>query len=97
MTLRKSLILMSLLPLSAVACSDSAGSPVIPDESLLSPPPAGAGVQLTTNDIAVPTGTEEQDCYFFKVRDLAQAGGLIPRMPVNLHRVQVAQRPARTT
>ena len=93
MSLRNSLILISLLPLLGAACSDSAGSPVVPDESLLSPPPTGAGVQLTTNDVAVPTGTEEQDCYFFKVSDLEQANGLDPTLPLNLHRVQVAQRP----
>jgi hypothetical protein len=40
----------------------------------------------------VASGVEEQDCYFFKISDLATSGGLDPTQPVNLHRVQVAQR-----
>ncbi|HLG18397.1 MAG TPA: hypothetical protein VI895_01110 [Bdellovibrionota bacterium] len=33
----------------------------------LDPPPEGEGFQYETQDISVPFGTEEQDCYFFKI------------------------------
>src|SRR5262249_31001894 len=68
------------------------GGQTMSDPAHLDPPPAGQGFQFGTPDFQVPSGTEEQDCYFFKVSDLAQAGGLDPTKPVNLHRVQVAQR-----
>lgn len=57
----------------------------------LDPPPMGQGLQITTGTFDVPPGTEEQDCYFYKVSDLAAAAGL-PAGPVNIHRVQIAQR-----
>jgi hypothetical protein len=63
------------------------------DPAHLDPPPAGQGFQFGTPDFSVPSGTEEQDCYFFKVSDLAKSGGLDATKPVNLHHVQVAQRP----
>jgi hypothetical protein len=53
----------------------------------------GQGFQFGTPAFTVPPATEEQDCYFFKVSDLAASGGLDPTQPVNLHRVQLAQRP----
>jgi len=59
----------------------------------LDAPPKGAGLQFQTKDITVPAGTEEQDCYFFKVSEIAKASGLDETKPLNLHRVQVAQRP----
>jgi hypothetical protein len=63
------------------------------DPAQLAPPPAGQGVQFGTGIISVPPGTEEQDCYFFLTSDLEKAAGLDPTKPLNLHHVQVAQRP----
>jgi hypothetical protein len=62
------------------------------DPAQLDPPASGQGFQFATEEFAVPQGTEEQDCYFFKISDLAKQGGLDPTKPVNLHRVQIAQR-----
>jgi hypothetical protein len=62
------------------------------DPATLAPPASGKGFQFETEDIEVGPGVEEQDCYFFKVKDLAKQGGLDPSKPVNLHQVQVAQR-----
>jgi hypothetical protein len=62
------------------------------DPAHLEPPQAGQGFQFQTEDIEVPSGVEEQDCYFFKVSELAKQAGMDPTKPVNLHRVQVAQR-----
>jgi hypothetical protein len=80
----------------AAACSDVGDDVFAPtepvDESLLAPPPAGQGLQFGTADVEVPLGTEAQDCYFFKVAELARAAGLDATRPLNLHRVQVAQR-----
>src|SRR3954467_7765360 len=83
-----------LLPflLLGAGCDDDQPSAPPPDPSALTPPPAGAGAPLTTPAISGPVGTEEQDCYFFRVSDLATAGGLDPTKPFNLHRVEVAQR-----
>ncbi len=61
------------------------------DPSKLDPPAAGKGFQFESEATAIPAGVEEQDCYFFKVSDLAKKGGLDPSQPVNLHQVQVAQ------
>jgi len=63
------------------------------DPSHLDPVPRGQGFQFVTGEIQVPPGTEAQDCYFFKVRELAASNGMDPDQPVNLHRIQVAQRP----
>ena len=62
------------------------------DPAHLDPPTKGQGFQFGTGDIQVPAGNEEQDCYFFKVSDLATASGVDPTKPVNLHRIQTAQR-----
>lgn len=62
------------------------------DSAHLDPPAQGEGFQIATPEFEVPQGTEVQDCYFFKVSDLAQQGGLDPTKPVNLHRIQIAQR-----
>lgn len=69
------------------------GDPTLPSESpaQLDPPPMGEGFQLKTGTFEVPAGTEKQDCYFFRVRDLALAGGLDPNNPVYVHRVQINQ------
>jgi hypothetical protein len=78
----------------ASACGPAeSSSPPPSDPSNITPPPSGQGFQFQTEDIEVPAGVEEQDCYFFKVSDLAKAGGLDPAAPVNLHRVQIAQKP----
>ncbi len=58
----------------------------------LAAPPSGQGFQFGTPEFVVPSGVEEQDCYFFNVSDLAKSGGLDPTQPVNLHHIQVAQR-----
>jgi hypothetical protein len=58
----------------------------------LPPPDKGEGFQFQTDIFAVAPGTEEQDCLFFKVRDLAASGGLPADQPVNLHRVRIAQK-----
>jgi hypothetical protein len=63
------------------------------DDSKLDPPAAGAGFQFESEETDVAPGVEEQDCYFYKVSELATKGGLDPTKPVNLHQVQVAQRP----
>ncbi|WP_437896257.1 hypothetical protein [Sorangium sp. So ce124] len=87
---------LGLLPvvLGAVACVDGGGgvTPVPVDESLLDVPPVGQGFQMQTEETEVPAGVEQQDCYFFKVSELAESNGLDPNKPVNLHRVQIAQR-----
>lgn len=77
-----------------LGCSHKDGTAplVTTDPDTLAPPPTGQGVQFKSGDFAIPPGNEAQYCYFFKVSDLAKAGGLDPAKPVNLHRVQVAQR-----
>jgi hypothetical protein len=77
---------------SASSSTGTAGGGGAVDPAHLDPPPMGQGFQFGTGDIDVPAGTEEQDCYFFKISDLAMAGGMDPTKPVNLHRVSVAQR-----
>jgi len=73
------------------ACGSPTGSlPADPDA--LAPPPSGRGFQLKTEDVVVPAGTEEQDCYFFRVSDLAAAGGLPADQPVEIHQVQIVMR-----
>lgn len=83
------------IAIGALACVDESTGPAEPpliDLSLLDPPPSGRGFQMETEDIEVPSGVEQQDCYFFQVRELAEAHGMDPDAPVNLHRVQIAQR-----
>jgi hypothetical protein len=65
-------------------------SPLLPSD--LAPPATGQGFQLKTELFSVEPGEEIQDCYFFRVRDLARQGGLPENEPVNLHRVQMVQR-----
>lgn len=77
----------------AAACSSKTDPPpVTTDPSELTPPDAGKGFQIATDDVAVPAGNEEQDCFFYKVSDVAAAAGLDPTKPINLHRIQTAQR-----
>jgi len=77
-----------------VGCSDQPTTPATtePEVALIDPPPAGQGFQLSTKVFPVAPGEEEQDCYFFQVKDLAAKGELDPAAPVNLHRVQISQR-----
>jgi len=82
---------LALLPF--VAC----GPPPVqqlppPDPADLTAPPEGEGVQLETPEFAVAPGDEVQNCYFFKISEIAGAAGLDPTQPLNLHRVQIAQR-----
>jgi hypothetical protein len=72
--------------------SSSSGGAGASDPAHLDPPPSGQGFQFGTPEFAIPSGVEEQDCYFFQISDLAKSGGLDPTKPVNLHRIQVAQR-----
>jgi len=85
MKIRLALALAAVVPF-ALAC------PAAQDPSRLDPVPTGQGFQFATEDISVPAGTEEQDCYFFKVSELAASNGLPSDKPINLHRIQVAQR-----
>lgn len=64
----------------------------ITDPTKLSAPLAGQGFQFRTELFSVGPGEEVQDCYFYKVRDLARAGGLDENQPVNLHRIEIVQR-----
>jgi hypothetical protein len=63
------------------------------DPALLAAPPTGQGFQFGTDAFDVPAGTEEQDCYFYRVKDLAQAAGLDPAAPFPLHRIELVQTP----
>lgn len=74
-----------------------AGCPASPEPEPASPtdieaPAQGKGFQLRTELFTVNPGEEIQDCYFFRVSDLAAKGGLPAGAPANLHRVQMAQR-----
>jgi hypothetical protein len=76
-----------------IGCSHHSDAPAGPaDPDKLAAPAAGEGFQFKTGDFSIPAGVEEQDCYFFRVSDLAKSGGLDATKPVNLHRVQVAQK-----
>jgi hypothetical protein len=80
------------LPLSAGCSASDDGASPVDDPSKLSPPAKGEGFQLRTELFSVAPGEEVQDCYFFKIRDLAKAGGLDENQPVNLHRIQMVQK-----
>lgn len=76
---------------SVVLGGCSGGDPPVPVEGdLLEPPPSGQGVHLTTGDFDVASGTDEQDCYFYQVKDLAAQSGMSPDEPIILHRTQIA-------
>jgi hypothetical protein len=87
-----SLFLGSLIVIGCGPDSPVPPEPTPTDPAKLDPPASGKGFQFETEDIQVGPGVEEQDCYFFKVSELAKKGGLDPSKPVNLHQVQVAQR-----
>ena len=82
------------LPLAAgCSSSDLTPQPTLPeDPSKLEAPAKGQGFQFRTELTQVAPGEEVQDCYFFKIRDLAKLGGLDENQPVNLHRIQMVQR-----
>lgn len=65
--------------------------PLAHDPSQLKAPAPGTGFQFRTELFSVAPGDEVQDCYFYKISDLAKAGGLPENEPVNLHRVQLVQ------
>ena len=67
--------------------------PAPTDPSQLAAPASGTGVQLRTDAFAVPSGQELQVCYFFKVSDLLAANGMDPTQPLELHHIQVVQKP----
>jgi hypothetical protein len=78
------------------ACSPKDGTDPPPapitDPAKLGAPLAGQGFQMKTELFPVGAGEEVQDCYFFKIRDLAKSNGLPENEPVNLHRVQIVQK-----
>lgn len=77
-----------------VCLSGCGGEDAQPEKKdLLDPPPAGQGIQLETGDFDVDPGTEVQDCYFYRVSELAEAAGLPVDEPVILHRTQIAYKP----
>jgi hypothetical protein len=85
--------LSSLFLATFAGCNpDEPVTPTPTDPAHLDPPAKGEGFQFTSEETPVPPGTEEQDCYFFKVSELSTKGGLDATKAVNLHRVQVAQR-----
>mgnify|MGYP001287878174 FL=1 len=83
------------LPVALLTLAGCPGDPdtrVPPDPSTLQAPLKGQGFQFRTPLFQVAAGEEVQDCYFFKVGDLAKQGGLPENEPVNLHRIQMVQR-----
>lgn len=72
--------------------SGAAGSTGSTDAADLAPPGVGQGLHMQTEDVVVPPGAEQQDCYFFKVSELAAANGLPAGQSAFVHRVQIAQR-----
>lgn len=64
----------------------------VSDPAKLGAPEKGKGFQFGTQLFAVDPNTEVQNCYFFKISDLAAKGGLDPSQPVNLHRVELVQK-----
>jgi hypothetical protein len=70
--------------------SDAAEEPTDPGQ--LPAPPSGQGLQMKTDAFGVAPGTEVQNCYFFRVADLAQSAGFPAGQPINVHRVQIVQK-----
>jgi len=82
------------LAFSAGGCGDDTaeGERPVSTPSELGAPAQGKGFQFGTTLFPVDANTEVQNCYFFRVKDLAAKGGLDPNQPVNLHRVEIVQR-----
>jgi len=78
--------------LTAGCSSDKDTEPKVDDPSQLQAPLKGEGFQFKTELFAVNPGEEIQDCYFYRVGDLARLGGMPETEPVNLHRVRIVQR-----
>lgn len=78
--------------LTLVGCPAEPEPPLAIDPSSLQAPARGQGFQFRTPLFQVNAGEEVQDCYFFKVSELAKQGGLPENEPVNLHRIQMVQR-----
>lgn len=85
------LALVAALPLALLVGGCPEESNPEPPTSELPPPPEGQGFQFGTGEQPVGPGEEVQNCYFFKVKDLMQQGGVEGAM-LNLHRVQLYQR-----
>lgn len=85
-----------VLGLAANACDNDPipdpSEPTVNDPAKLGAPAKGKGFQFGTRLFAVQPNTEVQNCYFFKISDLAAQGGLDPTQPVNLHRVELVQK-----
>jgi hypothetical protein len=81
---------LALITLAGCPAEPDTQAPATP--STLKAPAQGQGFQFRTPLFQVNPGEEVQDCYFFKVSDLAKQGGLPENEPVNLHRVQMVQR-----
>ena len=91
-----SLVFLMVFGAMAVGC-DGDEPPVDPptpptDPAQLEPPPDGAGFQVETEETVVEPGEEVQDCYFFRVSELLADAGMPADQPLNLNRVQIAQR-----
>ncbi len=84
------LLALTALGLAGAACDPSTDDSTVPPVQPLAAPPKGEGVQLTTGNFSVDAGSEQQDCYFFRVRDLAVQGGFDPEKPLILHRTQIS-------
>src|ERR671916_810171 len=84
-------VAMFLVGSCLVGCGSEPIPPEPTDPAQLDPPPQGQGFQIRTDDIEVAPGDEIQNCYFFKVSDLAASNGMAPDSPVHLNRVQIAQ------
>lgn len=90
--------LLALVPVVLTGiggCSSSdTPAPAAPttDPGQLAQPLAGQGFQIRTALFPVDAGQEIQNCYFYKVSDLAKSNGLPENEPVNLHRVQIVQK-----
>ena len=64
----------------------------VTDPEKLDAPEHGLGFQLRTTLFPVNAGDEIQNCYFYKVRDLARLSGMPESEPVNLHRIRIVQK-----
>jgi hypothetical protein len=71
---------------------DSEPEGPINQPSQLAAPLQGEGFQFKTDLRSVEPGKEVQNCYFYRVGDLAKQGGLPENEAVNLHRVRIVQR-----
>ena len=66
--------------------------PTVTDPDQLQAPAAGLGFQFKTQLFPVNAGDEIQNCYFYRVGDLAKAGGMPEGEAINLHRIRIVQK-----